>query len=275
MKGIDHLVLCGIDLEAMRERYAALGFTLTPLAQHPFGTRNSLVQLDNVFIELLSVAQPEKIPEHRPGHFSFAAFNRDFLKQGEGLSMLVLDSVDARADTAFYRRHGLETYQPFDFSRRAKLPTGDNAVVSFSLAFVADPQMPRCGFFCCQQHAPQYFWQPYYQDHPNGAQTVLEVALVAQRPREIKAFLEHFSGYRAEAAGDGLRIATKRGKITVHTPEGFHESYSVPPPDLGEGPRFGGFTIGLTNTSPRRDLFGETIELFGAAIRFKAMPVAA
>jgi hypothetical protein len=275
MKGIDHLVLCGSDLEATRQKYAALGFTLTPPAQHPFGTKNSLVQMDNVFLELLSVAQPAKIPEHRAGHFSFAAFNRDFLKKGEGLSMLVLDSEDARADAATYRQHGLETYEPFDFSRRAKLPTGEEVVVAFSLAFVSSPQMPRCGFFCSEQHTPQYFWQPNYQTHGNGAQTVLEVALVAERPREIKSFLEHFSGYQAIALDDGLRIATKRGEIGVRTPESFHESYRVSPPDLSDGPRFAGFTVGLRNTSPRPDLFGETVELFGAAIRFKAMPVAA
>jgi hypothetical protein len=45
MKGIDHLVLCGRDLEAMRARYKEMGFTLTPRAEHPFGTGNSLVQL--------------------------------------------------------------------------------------------------------------------------------------------------------------------------------------------------------------------------------------
>ena len=56
MSGIDHLVLCGRDLEEMRRRYGALGFTLTPPAHHPFGTGNSLVQLDRCFLELLVVA---------------------------------------------------------------------------------------------------------------------------------------------------------------------------------------------------------------------------
>ena len=41
MKGINHLVLAGHDLEAMRSHYARLGFTVTPRGQHPFGTGNS------------------------------------------------------------------------------------------------------------------------------------------------------------------------------------------------------------------------------------------
>jgi hypothetical protein len=39
MKGINHLVLAGHDLEALRSRYQVLGFTVTPrgLARTRFG----------------------------------------------------------------------------------------------------------------------------------------------------------------------------------------------------------------------------------------------
>ena len=143
MKGIDHLVLCGADLDAMQRHYRNLGFTLTPPASHPFGTGNSLVQLDGCFLELLTVLDPAAIPEHRPGHFSFGAFNRDFLSHGEGFSMLVLSTQDARGDAAQWRRAGLDTYAPFDFSRKAKLPSGEEVTVGFSLAFATRPDMPR------------------------------------------------------------------------------------------------------------------------------------
>src|SRR5918992_1617640 len=108
MKGIDHLVLAGRDHQAMRESYEALGFSLTPEARHPFGTGNSLIQLERCFLELLSVFEPDKIPEPESERFSFAAFNRDFLARREGLSMLVLDSSDARADVAAFRAAGLK-----------------------------------------------------------------------------------------------------------------------------------------------------------------------
>ena len=54
-RGIDHVVLCVRDLEAARAAFQHLGFTLTPHAVHPFGTGNSLVQLQGCFIELLTV----------------------------------------------------------------------------------------------------------------------------------------------------------------------------------------------------------------------------
>jgi hypothetical protein len=274
MKGIDHLVLCGRLLAAMREAYAKLGFTLTPSAMHPFGTKNSLVQLDRVFLELLSIDDPDKIPEHGPRDFSFAAFNRDFLERREGFSMLVLDSADARADIAQYRASGLRTYELFEFSRRAKLAGGEEATVGFSLAFVSCPQMPLGGFFTCQQQAPQHFWQEAYQQHVNRALTVTEVAIVAEHPRELKAFLEGFTGARSETSGEGFRIKTVRGDISVQTSVDFERSYGVASPELSDGPRFGGYAVGLQDRGPRGDLAGRTVNLFGTAVRFETLPVA-
>ncbi len=46
LRPIDHLVLAVRDLDAARATYGRLGFTLTPVARHPFGTANSLIQLN-------------------------------------------------------------------------------------------------------------------------------------------------------------------------------------------------------------------------------------
>src|SRR5262249_19739276 len=124
MKTINHLVLAGHDLEAMRAHYARLGFTVTPRGQHPFGTGNALIQLHGTYLKSLAVTAPQDLPEHDAGHFSFAAFNRDYIARHQGFSMLVLDSADARADIKAWRAAGLHTYEPFDFSRTAKLPDG-------------------------------------------------------------------------------------------------------------------------------------------------------
>ena len=241
MKGIDHLVLAGHDLAAMRQLYAALGFTLTPPALHPFGTANSLVQLDGCFLELLTVADPAAIPEATPERFSFAAFNRDFLGREEGFSMLVLDSADARADVAAYRAAGLRTWEPFDFSRQAKLPDGLEVTVGFSLAFAGAPDAPRAGFFSCQQHAPQHFWKPEYQRHANTARTITEVVLVAQAPEKLEGFIAGFSGVPAEQG----RCATARGAIRLLTPAAWFAAFRQSPPSLAQGPRLAGCTIAV------------------------------
>jgi glyoxalase-like protein len=274
MKGIDHLVICGRDHPAMREAYAALGFTLTPAARHPFGTGNSLIQLEGCFLELLSIFEPDKIPEPEAGRFSFAAFNRDFLAEREGLSMLVLDSTDARADVAAFRAAGLRTYEPFDFSRQARLPDGGEATVGFSLAFATDPRLPSMAFFTCQQHAPEHFWKAQYQRHPNRALTVLEVSMIAEKPSDHAQFLSAFCGIRAEPVKGGIAVRTARGNISCVTPQCFGESFARDAPDLSGGPRFGGFTIGVRRMARLEEsIAGSGVKLYKDGPHRAILPV--
>jgi hypothetical protein len=210
-RAIDHLVLPIGDLGAARETYRRMGFTLTPTAHHPWGTANSLVQLQGNFLELLAVAEPGKIPAPAPGQFSFGAFSQAFLKKRQGLSMLVFQSADARRDQAEFAARGLETYAPFDFSRQAKLPDGGTATVAFSLAFVTDPRMPDAAFFTCQQHAPQYFWKPEYQRHANGARRVVEVVMLANAPGEFADFFGKLAEPEAVSRSEGALTVTLDG----------------------------------------------------------------
>ena len=101
--GLDHIVHAVRDLDAAAELYRRAGFTVGARNRHPWGTHNRIVQLKNCFIEILTVAEPEKIPPHGARSFSFGAFNRDFLAAREGLSMLILNSRDAARGCAFVR----------------------------------------------------------------------------------------------------------------------------------------------------------------------------
>jgi hypothetical protein len=246
MRGIDHLVLCVEDLDAARRRYQAMGFTLTPPARHPFGTGNSLVQLNGSFIELLVLADPAAIPGAEVGRFSFGVFNRDFLANvGEGFSMLVLDSQDWQADRADFSAHGLPLYEPFEFWRKAVLPSGKEESVGFALTFTSHPEMPRAGFFTVQHHAPQHFWKSEYQRHDNGALSLNEVLLVAEDPERYVSFFSAFSGSRDTRVDEGqVSVRTARGAITVMSPKAwtrhFPEAFE---PDLAEGPRFAAYVV--------------------------------
>jgi catechol 2,3-dioxygenase-like lactoylglutathione lyase family enzyme len=215
-RAIDHLVLDVRDLEAARAAYARLGFTLTPRAQHPFGTANSLVQLQGNFLELLAVADPAAIRPAAPGHFSFAEFNRAFLAKREGMSMLVFASKDARGDRREFLERGLQTYEPFDFERKAKLPDGSEVTVGFSLAFVTEPRMPDAAFFVCQQQAPQHFWKPDYQRHPNGARAIVEVTMLASDPAGYAEFFGRLVEQGAVTKREGaLEVALEGGTLSV------------------------------------------------------------
>jgi catechol 2,3-dioxygenase-like lactoylglutathione lyase family enzyme len=218
--GVDHIVLCVRDLDAARDRFRRMGFTLTPPATHPFGTGNSLAQMGSSFIELLSVVDPERIPPHANERFSFAAHNADFLARGEGMSMLVISSEDARADQARWRKAGLTTFEPVYFERGAKLPDGSEAKVAFTIAFVLNPEIPDAVFFCCQQHTPEAFWQPEYQRHANGAMDIASVILAAEDPRRHAGFFEALFGTGSvHVNGNALDIHTALGKVEVIPPQ--------------------------------------------------------
>jgi catechol 2,3-dioxygenase-like lactoylglutathione lyase family enzyme len=220
-RGIDHLVLAVRDLAKARALYEALGFTLTPRALHPWGTANHLAQMQGCFLEILGVAEPDRIAAAAPGGFGFGAYNRDFLARRDGMSMLVLTTADAAADEAAFRRAGLATFPTFHFDRDATLPDGSVARVAFTLAFVADPGLPEAVFFTCQQHAPQHFWKPQFQRHDNGAQRIAEVVLRAEAPRDLAGFLAKVCGTRRIAAcAGGIRVPLRGGALTVLTPDG-------------------------------------------------------
>jgi hypothetical protein len=227
-RGIDHVVLAVRDLDAAAAGWARVGFTLTPTARHSWGTANRLVQLDGAFLEVLAIDRPELIPERDAAHFSFGAFNRDFLADGEGASMLVLDSRDADQDIAAFGRAGLPTFERFDFERTARQPDGEERRVAFSLAFTEIPSEPRVGFFTCRHHFPENFWKAEYKSHANGARRLTAVTLVAEDPADHHQFLTAFAGTKnLRMTSLGLEIVTPRGLIEVLTPAGFRHFWGA------------------------------------------------
>lgn len=262
MRGIDHLVLCVRDLDEARTRYQQMGFTLTPRAEHPFGTANSLVQLsEKCFLELLAIGDVSKIPEVEAGHFGFGAFNRDYIQDGpgEGLSMLVLDSSDAASDRNDFAAAGLDLYEPFGFSRLAKLPDGQEVTVGFSLTFVTHQDMPNAAFFTCQQHAPEHFWKPEYQKHENQATGVDDVIILADQPQKYADFLKGFTGVSDLKSWEGgISAETARGEVSIISLDEWDVHYPAAfAPDLANGPCLAAYRVSVEHIEPVQDCLRE------------------
>jgi hypothetical protein len=247
--GLDHLVLAVTELDRAAERYAALGFALTPRALHPWGTANRLVQLHGSFLEVLEVAEPDRLVPHADGHFSFGAYLADYLTRREGCAMLVLESADARADRDRFAVRGLPDLAPFDFERQAALPDGSSVTVAFSLAFAPMAEAPEAVFFTCQQHAPEHFWKPDYQVHANTAQLLEEVAMVAPEPAALREPLQALLSEDAvETAEDGLICETARGRIRVQPAAAYSDWYGEAPAETASAtPHFAAARIGVSD----------------------------
>lgn len=260
------------DLDAAGALWQRLGFRVGARNRHPWGTENRLVQFPGSFIELITVGDAAAIPAHAPGRFSFGAFVRDHLARHEGLTMLVLDSADAQADAARFARLGIGDFAPFPFARAARRPDGSETRVAFTLAFAMDPALPGAGFFTCQQHHPENFWNPEFQLHPNGATGLAEVVLGVPDPGAHAGFLAGFCDTPAQARdGGGLVFALAAGGRLAVVPRpgpGLLEGLAVTLPDPDrQAARLREAGIAFTGTSDGSLLVPD---LSGTALTFAA-----
>jgi hypothetical protein len=140
--------------------------------------------------------------------------------------MLVLSTIDARADAASFGKRGIGDFEPFHFSRRGRRPDGAEVDVAFTLAFARDTDAPDAGFFVCQHHHPENFWDPALQSHVNGADAICSVVLAAAQPEMHRDFLERFTGAAAASpAGHDLSLVLSPDRFDVVTPDDAAELY--------------------------------------------------
>src|SRR5262249_34114206 len=124
-RSLDHIVHAVRDLDGAADLYRRLGFTVGARHKHPWGTHNHLLQLPVFSVELLTLAEPEKLGR---GVFStmFGTYNRDFIARGEGFSLLILESKDAAGDATPFCDAGVGELDALRFERAAKRPDGSS-----------------------------------------------------------------------------------------------------------------------------------------------------
>jgi Glyoxalase-like domain len=246
--GLDHIVHAVRDLDAAAEIYRRAGFMVGARNRHPWGTHSRIVQFGNAYIELLEIAEAEKIPAHGPRSFSFGAFNRDFLSAREGLSMLILNSRDAVADARGFAGAGIGDFEVFDFSREGKRPDGTAVKLAFSLAFAQDEASPDVRFAVCQHYFPENFWNPAFQLHANGATRIPGVVLVADNPADHHVFLKSLTGVNDLHSNSlGITAITDNGKVEIVTEVAFRDLTGGSQTASGEGMTLNALRFAVAN----------------------------
>jgi catechol 2,3-dioxygenase-like lactoylglutathione lyase family enzyme len=236
-RGLDHIVHAVHDLAAAAEFYRGLGFTVGARNRHPWGTQNHIVQFPGCFIELLTLAEPDRLGADSLSRL-FGAYTGDFLKRHEGLSLLILESRDACVDEDAIRSAGIAASEAMRFERDGQRPDGLAVKLGFSLAFADDKLAPDIRFATCQQHYPENFWNPAFQNHANSVTAIVGVVAVAAAPARHLAFMQVFVGAKAgRASNDEFEIVTPRGAIEVVTPTAFVARFGVEAPDVSRGAR--------------------------------------
>ena len=214
--GLEHPLVVSDNLDALAERYRAMGFAPTRKGYHPWGTGTQLVLFPDNFIELMGIENHFLIDEPSETGFCFGRIIADQLNRREGIAMIALHSDDAVADAATVTARGVEPDGPVNFRREVTLSDGtqDEAVVS--LAMLIDWERPQLSHFICQRHRPEFVWVPEWMQHPNGAQAIERVVYAAAEPY---ALWQRFAGIWGEAAlsdlGNGFSVATAGGELLV------------------------------------------------------------
>ena len=234
--GLDHIVHAVRDLDAAAEFYRRAGFTIGARNRHAWGTHNRIVQLKRCYIEILEVAEPEKIVPHGARSFSFGAFNQDFLAHREGFSMLILNSSNAADDARSFEAAGIGGFKVFDFAREGTKPDGTPVKLAFSLAFASDPASPNLRFAVCQHHFPENFWDPAFQTHANGTKTLPGAVMVADNPADHHIFLKAFAGVTdLNSSSIGVKARTENGDIEIMEQVAFRDQFGISPEVAGAG----------------------------------------
>src|SRR5262245_18314516 len=216
-RGLDHIVHAVRDLDAAADLYRRLGFTVGARHSHPWGTHNHIVQFPGFFIELLTLAEPDKLG--RDG-FSilFGAYNRDFIQRSEGLSVLILESKDARADESEFHAASILAAPTMRFEWEGKRPDGATVRVCFSLTFAEDMATTSISTAPCQYHIHENMRNPAFLRHGNSAAASAGVVTLAERPEDHACFFEIFAGGQSTMVDGGVKIKMPRGVIDMLTP---------------------------------------------------------
>lgn len=210
LPGIDHPLILVRDIEAARAFYARLGFTITPVGLHPWGTGTSLAVLERSALELMGIYDDTLLDALAAGPFRFVRHMHEALREREGPALVALHSRDTQGDASAMAARGIETQGHIGFRRRVRPPGRDWDEAVVSLDILLNPALPRVSHFLARQHKPELLWVPEWMSHRNGARFIAAVTYLADDPAPLVRRLGAMFGGATEDAA-GWRIETGQG----------------------------------------------------------------
>ncbi|MDO6730050.1 VOC family protein [Marinovum sp. 2_MG-2023] len=216
--GIDHPLIAVHDINALRERLIDIGFNMTSIGKHPWGTSTSLAMFQGCLLEIMGIYDQTLIDEVPAGDFHFGRHVHEHLQKREGVALTALHSTNAVADAAFAEQAGFTVSGHLEFGRDVTLPNGRLGRTKTTLALLPDTARPRLSFFLCQQHRPEFIYVPAWLVHPNSVCGYAGASVLA-RDADMSAMETKFAGlYGAPRPCDGgVVFDTANGKMRLLT----------------------------------------------------------
>jgi hypothetical protein len=211
--GIDHVIVVR-DLEAARERWRRLGFTLSPRGRHlEQPTGNYCIMFASDYIELLGIVDHKAAEGHRVG---------EFLAWREGLMGAALAPAGG-ADEVYTElcRRGLHPLEPRPLSRLIELPEG-TARPRFSLVALPPEDTPGLDCFLCCHLTPDLMRREEWLKHPNGATGIDALHVVVDNPTALLPAYDRLFGIVGVTTTDAVAaVHVGRQRLVFSTPDDF------------------------------------------------------
>ena len=228
--GIDHPLIAVNDIDLMRDRLISLGFNMTPIGKHPWGTSTSLAMFDGCLIEIMGVYDETLLDDMPAGDFRFGRHVHAHLRQREGIALTALHSTDCAADSEWAKHAGFTVSGHLEFGRDVTLPDGRVERTKTTLALMPDAVWPRLSFFLCQQHRPELIYVPEWLEHPNTVCGIYGITVVADGATQA-ALIGKFEGLYGSAASveGGFEVDTAKGPIRVRSRQAVESTFGSLP----------------------------------------------
>lgn len=190
---LDHVVIDVRDrIDEARDRFAALGFQLTPRGHHSLGSANHLAVFATDYLELLGFGES-------------GATRAEIMRFPVGLNGLVFKTADAdlvhrRAEAA-----GLPVLPVQSFSRPVTLD-GVTRDARFRTTRLDPAKVAMGRVYFCEHQTPDLVWRPQWQAHPNGALAIARVIVATADPARTARLFWDLFGADAVVDSNGRHV---------------------------------------------------------------------
>ena len=224
--GIDHPLIAVHDIEKLRDTLISLGFNMTAIGKHPWGTSTSLAMFNGCLLEIMGIYDSTLLDEVPAGDFRFGRHVYSHLQKREGIALTALHSTDSEGDAEKAQQQGFKVSGHLEFGRDVVLPDGQSGRTKTTLALLPDTAFPRLSFFLCQQHRPELVYVPEWLEHANTVCGISGVSILASEG-DLAALRRKFAGLYGDAHSvvGGFSFATANGSIKVQTREAIEEGF--------------------------------------------------
>lgn len=260
IESLDHPVIAARDLDAARDTYEKLGFTIPPRGSHvEWGTGNLCIMFPDDYLEIRGIVDASRFTMNLDKHLD---------QFGEGLMGVAFRTDDVQSSYEEMLRHGVSTSEPRRLTRNFEHPEGWTQP-SFELCVPEPDDIEGLMHVVVLQHlTPELIRRPDFLSHPNGCTGVNSMSGIIYDTERVAEKLALLLGDESvQRNDDGVRLVVPTGqRIDLLLPRAYQARFEKPVsmPE-SEIPRLGAMTLCVESVSRTQKVLAANDLAFDAA----------